>query len=332
MVLGRFKATGIRPRFSERLKSFGIDLSSTLFSNMEAPALAPARQPVVGIPTTAWAAAGMVFLAVALGAVALALMVEWSQERNRQRNVLQKLRRFETSMTETGGGIFRGPGPSAPQWLQDMAARTPAFGDLQLLLEQSGSRWTMQAFLLLSFGFAAALGLAVSAALGRVADRGHRRRDRRAGAVPHPAPPPAPAPRRVRGRPARRDRSARPRHPGRPSALLRAADGGGRDPGAGRRRVPARLRGAAVRSPLRRRRQRHGRPGGPGGRAHPGDGDPDPAPGRRQPGRGAGQPRGRDPEAVRHPPPAPHLHRAGPHQRLRAGAAADRRRHRDLSS
>jgi pilus assembly protein CpaF len=32
-VLGRFKATGIRPRFSDRLKSYGIDLSSLLFSN-----------------------------------------------------------------------------------------------------------------------------------------------------------------------------------------------------------------------------------------------------------------------------------------------------------
>jgi hypothetical protein len=31
--LGHFKATGIRPRFSERLKSYGIDLSSLLFSN-----------------------------------------------------------------------------------------------------------------------------------------------------------------------------------------------------------------------------------------------------------------------------------------------------------
>ncbi len=103
----------------------------------------------------------MVFLAVALGAVAFALMVEWGQERSRQRNVLEKLRRFETSMTETGGGIFRGPGPAAPQWLQDMAARTPAFNDLQLLIEQSGSRWNMQSFLVLSFGFATALGLAV---------------------------------------------------------------------------------------------------------------------------------------------------------------------------
>ncbi len=32
-VLGQFKATGIRPRFSDRLKTYGIDLSSLLFSN-----------------------------------------------------------------------------------------------------------------------------------------------------------------------------------------------------------------------------------------------------------------------------------------------------------
>jgi pilus assembly protein CpaF len=36
-VLGRFRATGIRPRFSDRLKSYGIDLSSLLFSNLEGP-------------------------------------------------------------------------------------------------------------------------------------------------------------------------------------------------------------------------------------------------------------------------------------------------------
>ena len=32
-VLGRFRATGIRPRFSDRLKSYGIDLPSLLFSD-----------------------------------------------------------------------------------------------------------------------------------------------------------------------------------------------------------------------------------------------------------------------------------------------------------
>ncbi len=40
-VLGRFRATGIRPRFSDRLKSYGIDLSALLFSN---PAAADATR------------------------------------------------------------------------------------------------------------------------------------------------------------------------------------------------------------------------------------------------------------------------------------------------
>jgi len=36
-VLGHFRATGIRPRFSDRLKTYGIDLSSLLFSNLVGP-------------------------------------------------------------------------------------------------------------------------------------------------------------------------------------------------------------------------------------------------------------------------------------------------------
>jgi pilus assembly protein CpaF len=39
-VIGHFRATGIRPRFSDRLKAYGVDLSSLLFTNQaghEAP-------------------------------------------------------------------------------------------------------------------------------------------------------------------------------------------------------------------------------------------------------------------------------------------------------
>ncbi|HWN18156.1 MAG TPA: CpaF family protein, partial [Gemmatimonadales bacterium] len=36
-VMGQFRATGIRPRFSDRLKTYGIDLSSLLFSNLVKP-------------------------------------------------------------------------------------------------------------------------------------------------------------------------------------------------------------------------------------------------------------------------------------------------------
>ena len=34
-VLGHFRATGIRPRFADRLKAYGIDLASMLFTNLE---------------------------------------------------------------------------------------------------------------------------------------------------------------------------------------------------------------------------------------------------------------------------------------------------------
>jgi pilus assembly protein CpaF len=38
-VLGQFKATGIRPKFADRLKAYGIDLGAMLFSNLgERPA------------------------------------------------------------------------------------------------------------------------------------------------------------------------------------------------------------------------------------------------------------------------------------------------------
>jgi pilus assembly protein CpaF len=36
-VLGRYKATGIRPRCAERLKAYGVDLSTMLFANAPAP-------------------------------------------------------------------------------------------------------------------------------------------------------------------------------------------------------------------------------------------------------------------------------------------------------
>ncbi|HEU5050648.1 MAG TPA: CpaF family protein, partial [Gemmatimonadales bacterium] len=40
-VLGRFKSTGIRPRFADRLKAYGIDLSQLLFANADGQAARP---------------------------------------------------------------------------------------------------------------------------------------------------------------------------------------------------------------------------------------------------------------------------------------------------
>jgi pilus assembly protein CpaF len=42
-VLGQFKATGIRPKFADRLKAYGIDLAAMLFSNLGERPHTPAR-------------------------------------------------------------------------------------------------------------------------------------------------------------------------------------------------------------------------------------------------------------------------------------------------
>src|SRR4029450_13545214 len=55
-------------------------------------------------------------------------------------------------------GLFRAGAPRS-RVLQAIAARTPAFADLELKVQQSGGGWTMEVFLLVSLGLSLALGL-----------------------------------------------------------------------------------------------------------------------------------------------------------------------------
>ena len=58
-VLGQFKATGIRPKFADRLKAYGIDLAAMLFSNLgERPRTPAGRRaaPMVDLPSQTWIA------------------------------------------------------------------------------------------------------------------------------------------------------------------------------------------------------------------------------------------------------------------------------------
>ena len=50
------------------------------------------------MPLSTWATAALVFVAVALGAISLALLVEWLGERRKQKDVLGQLRRFEKGL------------------------------------------------------------------------------------------------------------------------------------------------------------------------------------------------------------------------------------------
>jgi tight adherence protein B len=113
---------------------------------------------MVGLPTTTLISAGLVFLAVALGTVSLALFLELAQERSRQRKVLDQLRNFDQTLTESGQGLFRGASAARSRLVQGLSARIPAFADLELMMQQAGTSWTMEAFLTVSVGIGAALG------------------------------------------------------------------------------------------------------------------------------------------------------------------------------
>jgi Flp pilus assembly protein TadB len=114
---------------------------------------------MVGLPLTSLVSAGLIFLAVALGTVSLALFLEWAQERSRARKVIDQLKSFDQTLSEGGvPGLFRGSAARS-ELLQAIASRTPAFVDLELLMQQSGAKWTMEVFLLASIGLSLALGV-----------------------------------------------------------------------------------------------------------------------------------------------------------------------------
>jgi tight adherence protein B len=115
---------------------------------------------MVGLPLSSLVSAGLIFLAVALGTVSLALFLEWAQERSRARKVVDQLKSFDQTLSEGGvPGLFRGGVGARSELLQAIAARTPAFADLELLIQQSGAKWTMEVFLLASIGLSLALGV-----------------------------------------------------------------------------------------------------------------------------------------------------------------------------
>jgi tight adherence protein B len=102
----------------------------------------------------------LVFVAVALGTVSLVLLGEWIRDLVRARSVVKQLKEFaETGVGESAGLIRAGPGERA-RWLEELTARSPRVRDLEGLLRQAGSGWSLQGFLFLSFGVSVGLGLA----------------------------------------------------------------------------------------------------------------------------------------------------------------------------
>jgi tight adherence protein B len=115
---------------------------------------------MVGLPSTTWITALLVFFAVALGTISVALVVELLQERKRQREALRQLRAFTNDEPEEQG-ILRLGSHELPRWFRPIAARVPAFQDVELMMEQAGMTSHVPMFLLSSIGLSVGLGLAL---------------------------------------------------------------------------------------------------------------------------------------------------------------------------
>ena len=122
-VLGQFKATGIRPKFADRLKAYGIDLAR--HAVLQPAASAAARERAAGGASDGrpahrrpGSAALLIFLAVAFGTLSLALLVEYFQERSRRRDAMRQLRAFTDDGQGDGRPAPRAPTATSARWLQ----------------------------------------------------------------------------------------------------------------------------------------------------------------------------------------------------------------------
>ena len=102
----------------------------------------------------------MAFVAVALGTVSVALLLEWSQESRRKKVALRQLREMAAQGVDGGDvGLLRGGRVLDAQWLALFSTRFPHLRDLRLMLDQAGMEWSMQSYLLLVLGWGVGLGL-----------------------------------------------------------------------------------------------------------------------------------------------------------------------------
>ena len=116
----------------------------------------------MNIPLSTWLTAALVFVAVALGAVSVALVFEFLGERRKQKDLVGQLRKFEKGLMQAGtegSGLLR-RAVRESQFMRDLASSVPTIGDLQLMIQQAGSSMTVGSFLMTMIGVSVGSGLA----------------------------------------------------------------------------------------------------------------------------------------------------------------------------
>jgi tight adherence protein B len=114
------------------------------------------------IPQGTWIPAVLVFVAVALGTVALAVLVEWVSAVRRRRGVVAQLQKLDTEGLEAiapgAGSIFRSQAAGDADWLQTVTARVPHLSHVKTMLQQAALDWTVKTYLVLVLGLCCAGG------------------------------------------------------------------------------------------------------------------------------------------------------------------------------
>ena len=101
----------------------------------------------------------IIFAAVTLGTLSLALAVEWLRGRRLSRSVLTQLRSFAEQLDEQGSAIMKQR--AEEDWTSALQRRVPSFRDLAILMDRGKTEWGVGTFVLASAGLGVGLGLLV---------------------------------------------------------------------------------------------------------------------------------------------------------------------------
>jgi tight adherence protein B len=105
----------------------------------------------------------ILFIAVGLGVLSLALLWEWWRERRQRGEIAARLKGMasgEGGGPDPFGDLFRDTKLSEVTWMEPLVAKLPHTRDLQHLLEQADVTWRVGTFFLLTVGASVAMGLA----------------------------------------------------------------------------------------------------------------------------------------------------------------------------
>lgn len=111
------------------------------------------------------------FGAVVLGVVSLVLVWEGVRQWTRQARISRELRKLSSERRGESGrqgpaSILRDATGQGPEWLQPVFLRVPRMQDLQHFMAQADVKWSVATYFFLTFGFAAALAIAILVSFG----------------------------------------------------------------------------------------------------------------------------------------------------------------------